>query len=114
MIFQQEETELEEGLDCTDSIIMMKKDFNNYFNVPVVNNSDHCIVLKKSGTTVEPIKSLVSRELKLHQHSAKVSSIKATWEDNEEVQVTEEQQKLDGDSSPMDIPIVERQQKVLS
>ena len=63
---------------------------------------------------MEPIKSLVSLEIKLYQHSAKVSSIKATWEDNEEVQITEEQQKLDGNSSPMDISIVERQQKILS
>ena len=55
---------------------------------------------------VEPIKSLVPLEVKLHQHSAKVSSIKATWEDTEEVQVTEKQQKLDGNSSPMNIPTV--------
>ena len=63
---------------------------------------------------VEPIKSLVPLEVKLHQHSAKVSSIKATWEDTEEVQVTEKQQKLDGNSSPMNIPTVERQQSILS
>ena len=32
---------------------------------------------------VEPIKSLVPLDVKLHQHSAKVSSIKATQEDTE-------------------------------
>ena len=48
---------------------------------------------------VEPIKSLVDLEVELHQHSAKVSSIKATWEDTEEKQVTEEQQKSDGNNS---------------
>ena len=53
---------------------------------------------------MELIKSLVPLEVKLYQHSAKVSSTKATWEDNEKVQVTEEQQKLGGNSSPMDIP----------
>ena len=62
---------------------------------------------------VEPIKSLVPLEVKLHQHSAKLSSIKFTWEDTEEVQVTKEQQKSSGNSSPMDIPTVERQQKIL-
>ena len=50
----------------------------------------------------------------LHQHSGKVPSIKATWEDTEEVQVTEEQQKLDGNSRPINIPTVERQQKMWS
>ena len=85
MIFQQEETYLAEGLDCTDSIIMMKKGVKNYFKVPVMNSSDHEIILKKSMIIgrVEPIKSLVPFEVKLHQHSAKVSPIKATWEDNE-------------------------------
>ena len=103
-------------MDYTDSIIMMKRGVNNYFKVRFGNSSDHDIILKKNMIMwrVEPIKSLVSLEIKLYQHSAKVSSIKATWEDNEEVQITEEQQKLDGNSSPMDISIVERQQKILS
>ena len=111
MIFQQQETELGERLDCTDSIIMMKKGVNNYSKVPVVNSSDHDIILKKNmivGRFLEPIKSLVLLEIKLYQQSAKVSSIKATWEDTEEVQVTEEEQKSDGNSSPMNIPTVER------
>ena len=116
MIFQQEETELAEGLDCTGSIIMMKKGVNNYFKVPVVNSSDHDIILKKNMIMgrLEPIKSLVPLEVELHRHSAKVSSIKANLEDTEEVQVTEEQQKSDGDSRLMNIPTVERQQKLLS
>ena len=46
MMFQQEETELAEGLDCTDSIIMIKKGVKNYFKVPVVNSSDHDILKK--------------------------------------------------------------------
>ena len=48
---------------------------------------------------VESIRSLVDLEVELHQHSAKVLSIKATWEDTEEKQVTEEQQKSDGNNS---------------
>ena len=74
MIFQQEETELAEGLDCTDSIIMMKKGANNYFKVPVVNSSDHDIILKKTMIMgrLEPIQSLAPLEVELHQHSAKV------------------------------------------
>ena len=62
---------------------------------------------------VEPIKSLVPFEVKLNQHSAKVSSIKVKiMKNNEEVQVIEEQQKLDSNSSPMNIPTVARQQKI--
>ena len=116
MILQQEETELAEGLDCTNSIIMIKKGVNNYFKVPVVSSPDHGIILIKNMIMerVEPIKSLVPLEVKLHQHSAKISSIKASWEDTEEVQVIEEQQKLDGNSRPINIPTVERQQKMLS
>ena len=62
---------------------------------------------------VEPIKSLGTLEVKSHQDSAKVSSVKATWEDTEEKQVTEKQQRSDSSGSLMDIPNVERQQKIL-
>ena len=112
MIFQQEETELAEELDCTDSIIMMKKRVNNYFKVSFLNSSDHDIILKKNiiMERVETIKTLVPLEVKLHQHSAKVSSIKATWEDTEEVQVTEEQQKSDGNISRMNVPTSKQQE----
>ena len=116
MIFEQEETELAERLDYTNSIIMMKKGVNNYFKVPVVNSSDHEIILKKSLTMgrLEPITSLLPLQVELHQHSAKVSSIKANLEDTEEIQVMEEQQKSNGNSSPMNTPTAERQQKILS
>ena len=46
MIFQQDKTELANRLDCTDSIITMKNGVNNYSKVPVVNSSDHDIILK--------------------------------------------------------------------
>ena len=48
MIFQQEETELAEELDCTDSINMMKKGVNNYFKVSLVNSFYHDIILRKN------------------------------------------------------------------
>ena len=106
MIVQQEETDLAERLDCTDSIIMMKKGVNSYFKVSFFYSSDHDIILKKNiiMERVEIIKILVPPEVNLHQQSAKVSSIKATWEDTEEVQVTEEQQKWDGNISGMNVP----------
>ena len=78
MQHSSKETELAEGLDCTDSIIMKKKGVNNYFKAPIVNSSDHDIILKKNMIMerVEPVKSLVPFEVKLNQHSAKISSIK--------------------------------------
>ena len=50
-----------------------------------MNRSDHEISLKKKMIMgrVEPIKSLVPLDVKLHQHNAKVSSVKATREDTE-------------------------------
>ena len=62
---------------------------------------------------VEPIQSLGPLEVKSHQDSAEVSSVKSTWEDTEEKQVTEKYQRSDGSGSLMDIPNVERQQKII-
>ena len=51
IIFQQEDIELAEGLDCTISIIMMKMGVKNYFKVPVMNSCIHRIILKKNMIT---------------------------------------------------------------
>ena len=48
MRFQQGEVELPEGLECTDSVIMLKPGAKNYFQFPVSNSSNHGIVLKKN------------------------------------------------------------------
>ena len=48
MRFQQGEVELPEGLECTDSVIMLKAGAKNYFQFPVCNSSNHEIVLKKN------------------------------------------------------------------
>ena len=39
MIFQQEEVELPEVLECIDSVIMLKPGAKNYFQIPVSNSS---------------------------------------------------------------------------
>ena len=72
---------------------MMRKGVKNYFKVPVVSISDDAN-LKKSVAMgrVELIKPLEPLEVRLHQHSANFLSIRATWENNQEKQVTEEQQ----------------------
>ena len=64
MIVQQEETEFAERLDCTDSIIMMKKSVNSYFKVSFFYSSDHDIILKKNiiMKRVETVKTLVPLE----------------------------------------------------
>ena len=68
IILQQEEKKLAEGSDCIDSIVMMKKGVSNYFKIPVGNSSDHDIILKANMIMgrVEPLKSLVTLEVKLH------------------------------------------------
>ena len=111
MIFQQEETDLAERLYCRGGTIKMKKGVNNYFKVTFVNSSDHDIILKKNMIMgrVEPINSSVPLKL----NYIKIVSIKAIWKNTEEVQVTEEQQKSDSNSMPMNMPTVERKQKIL-
>ena len=52
MMFQQLEAELPEGISAVDSVVTIKKGINNYFQVLVVNQSKHDIVLRKN-TSVE-------------------------------------------------------------
>ena len=48
MMFQQLEVELPEGISAVESVVTIKKGINNYFQVPVVNQSKHDIVLSKN------------------------------------------------------------------
>ena len=66
MMFQQLEAELPEGVEAVDSIVIVKKGINNYFQVPVVNQTKHEVVLRKNTKigSVEYIKSVTPLQLK--------------------------------------------------
>ena len=51
MIFQQGELELPEGLECTDSVIMLKPGAKSYFQIPVSNSSNHEMVEEQNTST---------------------------------------------------------------
>ena len=46
--FQKLEEELPEGMSPVDIVVTIKKGINNYFQLPVVNQSKHDIVLRKN------------------------------------------------------------------
>ena len=77
MVFQQGEVELPEGLECADSVIMLKPRAKNYFQIPVSNSSNHDIVLKKNTIVgrAEYINSIISLPLKFNSYKISVSSI---------------------------------------
>ena len=61
MTFQQGYVDLPERLECTDSVIMLKPEAENYFQFPVSSNSNQDIVLEKNTITgrVEYINSII-------------------------------------------------------
>ena len=83
MIFQQREVELPEGLECTDSVIILKPGTKNYFQIPVSNISNHDIVLKKNTIDgrAEYINSIIPPPVKFNSYKITVSSIHTKEED---------------------------------
>ena len=83
MIFQQREVELPEGLECTDSVIMLKPGAKNYFQIPASNSSNHGTVLKKNAIvgSAEYIKSIIPLPVKFNSYKIIVSSIHKKEED---------------------------------
>ena len=51
MIFQQGELELPEGLECIDSVIMLKPGAKSYFQIPVSNSSNHDMAEEQNTST---------------------------------------------------------------
>ena len=61
MIFQSKCVELPEGIQCADSVIMLKPGVKNYFKVPVVNDSNHNITIMKN-TVIGNLEYVISIE----------------------------------------------------
>ena len=66
MVFQSKCVELPEGIQCADSVIMLKPGVKNYFKVPVVNDSNHNITVMKNTVTgnLEYVTSIVPLEVR--------------------------------------------------
>ena len=80
MMFQQLEVELPEGISAVESVVTIKKGINNYFQVPVVNQSKHDVVLRKNTNVgvIEYIKSVIPLQLKQSTSCESLSVNKAT------------------------------------
>ena len=65
-MFQQLEAELPEGISAVDIVVAIKKDINNYFQAPVVNQSEHDIELPKNTNVgvIEYVKSVIPLPVK--------------------------------------------------
>ena len=48
MICQSKFVDLPEGIQCADSVIMLKAGIKNYFKVPVINDNNHNITITKN------------------------------------------------------------------
>ena len=66
MIFQSKCVELPEGIQCAGSVIMLKLGVENYFKVPVVNDSNHNITIIKNTVigNLEYVTSIVPLEVR--------------------------------------------------
>ena len=65
MIFQSKCVELPEGIQCADSVIMLKPDIKNYFKAPIINDSNHNITIMKNTVigNLEYVTSIVPLEV---------------------------------------------------
>ena len=66
MIFQSKCVELPEGIQCADSVIMLKPGIKNDFKVPVINESNHSIIIKENTVTgnLEYVTSIVPLDVR--------------------------------------------------
>ena len=68
MMFHGSDLDVPEGIQCADSLVMLKNGINNYFQVPVINDSAHDITLRKNLVVgrLEYVSSVIPLEVKEH------------------------------------------------
>ena len=61
MLFQPGETDVPEKLQYAETVVMVKPSANNYFKIPVINDSNKDVILHKNTqlSYLESIKSIV-------------------------------------------------------
>ena len=66
MMFHQGEVELPEGLECVDSLVMLKKGTSNYFKILVMNTTKHDKTLRKNTIIgrLEYVNSVIPLDVK--------------------------------------------------
>ena len=61
MLFQPGEIDVPEGLQCAEIVVMLKSSPNNYFKIPVVNDSSKDVILHKNTRLIylESVKLII-------------------------------------------------------
>ena len=85
--FQKLEEELPEGISPVDTVVTIKKGINNYFQIPVVNQYKHHIVLRKNTNVgvFEYVKLVIPLQVKQSTSCKSPSVIKATVTPSEQM-----------------------------
>ena len=78
MMFQQLEIELPEGTGAVDSEVIIRKCINYYFQVPVVNESKHDIVLNTNVGVIDYCKSVIPLQVNSSTSCKSLSVSKTT------------------------------------
>ena len=65
MLFQPVEIDVQEGLQCAETVVMLKPSTKNYIKMPVVNDSNKDVTLHKKTQLcyLESIKSIVALQV---------------------------------------------------
>lgn len=101
MLFQRDEIDLPEGIDPMDSILILKKGSNNYFHIPVCNNTKHDIILRKNTTVgrLEFVNSIVPLQVKegegipTQDHKLTTAGIEDGNKNSQKIEMTDEEKK---------------------
>jgi len=94
MMFQQGEVCMPDGVTCYDNIVMLKAGQQNYFNIPVANNSKHDIGLQKNLVigNLEYVNSIVPLEVRKKEDETIMVNIIEAGEKALESQMNGEEQ----------------------
>ena len=77
MLFVKSVYDLPEGIEPADSVLMLKPGVNNYFKIPVVNNTSREVLLRKNLVIgdVEYVNSITPLEVKVSEKKAQIATL---------------------------------------
>ena len=116
MLFQPGEIDVPEGLQYAETVVMLKPSVNNYYKIPVVNDSNKDVMLHQNTQLgeLESIKSIVPLQVEEREKSVVNTIISSEADKPIDKQTSKHKETMDEAEGKDNLTLAEKQHSIIN
>ena len=116
MLFQPGEIDVPEGLQYAETVVILKLSVNNYYKIPVVNDSNKGVMLHQNTQLgeLESIKSIVPLQVEEREKSVVNTIILNEADKPIDKQTSKHKEKMGEAEGKDNLPLAEKQHSIIN